>query len=327
MHKRTLGKTNIDISEIGLGTWQLGGSWGEVTESEALKILHTAADGGVTFYDTADVYGDGRSEQLIARFLKERPESFFVATKIGRWAEPGWPENFTLETMRAHVQASIKRLDVDAIDLVQLHCIPTDVLRKGEVFDHLRTLKTEGLVKQFGVSVETMEEGLLCLEHDDVATLQIIFNIFRQKAINSLFDKAKETNTGIIVRLPLASGLLSGKMTAQTHFDANDHRNFNKNGEAFNVGETFAGLPFAKGVELIDVLKELVPEGMTMSQMALRFILDFDAVSTVIPGASHVGQVTGNVSASDISPLSPDLHKKLRQFYDEEVASHIRGPY
>ncbi len=327
MYSRKLGKTNISVSEIGLGTWQIGGSWGDVSDEEALRILHTAADNGVTFYDTADVYGEGRSEQLIARFLKERPESLFVATKIGRWSTPGWAENFTLASMRSHVQASIKRLDMTTLDLVQLHCIPTDVLRQGDVFEHLRTLKKEGLIKQFGVSVETMEEALLCIEHDDVATLQIIFNIFRQKAIGTLFDRAQETNTGIIVRLPLASGLLSGKMTKDTHFDANDHRNFNKDGQAFNVGETFAGLPFDRGVELADSLKRLVPEGMTMVQMALRFILDFDAVSTVIPGASHIGQVIGNTSASELPPLGDELHAQLRHFYEQDVAAHIRGPY
>jgi len=327
MKQRQLGKTNEKVSEIGLGTWQIGGSWGEVSDQEAMDILHAAADAGVTFYDTADVYGDGRSERLIAQFIKERGGDLFVATKIGRWGTPGWPENFTLEAMRTHVEASRERLGVDALDLVQLHCIPTEILRTGEVFDNLRILKREGLIKQFGVSVETMEEALICIKHDDVASLQIIFNMLRQKPLDVLFEAALKSDTAIIVRLPLASGLLSGKMTKDTHFDIADHRNFNRDGQAFNVGETFAGLPYEKGVELVDSIKHLVPEGMTMAQMALRWILDFEAVTTVIPGASRAAQVASNVAVSDMAPLSPELHRALRTFYSQEVATHIRGAY
>lgn len=327
MKQRRLGKTNINVSEIGLGTWQIGGSWGDVSEDAALGILQEAADTEVTFFDTADVYGDGKSERLISEFMKNQADKPFVATKIGRWAEPGWPDNFTLETMRSHVKASLGRLQVDALDLVQLHCIPTEVLSKGEVFDSLRVLKKEGLIKQFGVSVETMEEAAICLRHDDVASLQIIFNIFRQKAIKSIFDEATKKDTAIIVRLPLASGLLSGKMTKATQFDPSDHRNFNRDGQAFNVGETFAGLPFEKGVELADTLKELVPEGMTMAQMSLRWILDFPAVSTVIPGASNARQVESNAAASELPPLSSELHALLGDFYEKNVEMHIRGAY
>ncbi|MDB5167059.1 MAG: NADP-dependent oxidoreductase domain [Candidatus Saccharibacteria bacterium] len=328
MNYRKFGKTNKTVSEIGLGTWQLGGSWGDVSDEEAIDILHTAADNGVTFFDTADVYGDGKSERLIAQFMKSRKaKDIFIATKIGRFSDPGWPDNFTLDAMRMHVQASLKRLEVDVLDLVQLHCIPTDVLRDGAVFEHLRTLKNEGLIKEFGVSVETMEEALICLEHEDVASLQVIFNIFRQKAIHTIFDEALKKDTAIIVRLPLASGLLSGKMTKTTHFDATDHRNFNRNGESFNVGETFAGLPYEKGVELADELKHLVPEGMTMAQMALRWILDFPAVSTVIPGASSATQIESNVSTSSLKPLSKELHQKLTDFYEQQVQMNIRGPY
>lgn len=327
MKQRRLGKTNIKVSEIGLGTWQIGGSWGDVSETVALGILQEATDKGVTFFDTADVYGDGKSERLICEFMNDQASKPFVATKIGRWADPGWPDNFTLENMRAHVGASLKRLQVNSLDLVQLHCIPTDVLSKGEVFDNLRILKKEGLIKQFGISVETMEEAAICLKHDDVASLQIIFNIFRQKAIKSIFDEASKKDTAIIVRLPLASGLLSGKMTKATQFDQGDHRNFNRDGQAFNVGETFAGLPFEKGVELADKLKELVPEGMTMAQMSLRWILDFPAVSAVIPGASNAEQVESNVSASEMPPLSSELHDLLSDFYTQHVEAHIRGPY
>ena len=327
MNQRRLGKTNINVSEIGLGTWQIGGSWGDVSEATALDILQGAANKGVTFFDTADVYGDGKSERLISEFVKNQVNKPFVATKIGRWSEPGWPDNFTLQSMRTHVEASLKRLQVDTLDLVQLHCVPTDVLKKGEVFDSLRTLKKEGLIKQFGVSVETMEEAEICLKHDDVASLQIIFNIFRQKAIKSIFDEAIKKDTAIIVRLPLASGLLSGKMTKATEFGLSDHRNFNRDGQAFNVGETFAGLPFEKGVELADKLKELVPEGMTMAQMSLRWILDFPAVTTVIPGASNAGQVESNVSASELPALSNELHGLLSDFYEQQVKMHIRGAY
>lgn len=327
MHYRQFRKTNIKVSEIGLGTWQLGGSWGDISEDVALGILRTAAEKGVTFIDTADVYGDGKSERLIAQFMKEQKKNIFIATKIGRFAEPGWPDNFNLDTMRQHVQASLKRLDVDVLDLVQLHCIPTDELRKGDVFDHLRQLKKEGLIKEFGVSVETMEEAEICLQHDDVASLQIIFNIFRQKAIKSIFEAAARKNTAIIVRLPLASGLLSGKMSKDTTFDTTDHRNFNRDGQSFNVGETFSGLPFEKGVELSDKLKKFVPDGMTMAQMSLRWILDFPAVTTVIPGASGSLQVESNVSASELEPLTDELHELIGTFYDEHVKANIRGPY
>lgn len=327
MKYRDFGKTRIKVSEIGLGTWQIGGSWGDISDDTALGILRTAAAKGVTFFDTADVYGGGKSERLIAQFMKEQRQDIFVATKIGRWSTPGWPENFSLGSMRQHIQAAMKRLHVDTLDLVQLHCIPTDVLRKGDVFNHLRQLKNEGMIKEFGASVETMEEAKICLQHDDIASLQIIFNVFRQKPIRTIFHEAVSKKTAIIVRLPLASGLLSGKMTQSTTFDSTDHRNFNRDGQSFNVGETFAGLPFEKGVELSEALKKLVPEGMTMAQMSLRWILDFPAVTTVIPGASSIAQAESNVVASDIAPLSSELHGLISTFYDEQVKAHIRGPY
>lgn len=327
MNKRIFGKTGVSVSEVGLGTWQLGGDWGEVADTAALDILMQAKQAGITFFDTADVYGSGRSEKLIGQFLRDAEEDIFVATKIGRRQDPGWPDNFLLEKMRAHIQDSLKRLGVDALDLVQLHCIPTNVLQRGEVFDNLRTLQSEGLIKRFGVSVETMEEAVICLDQPQLVSLQIIFNIFRQKPIGDLFEKAQSKQVAIIARVPLASGLLSGKMSADTSFDEKDHRNFNRDGQAFNVGETFAGLPFSKGVELADELKPLVPGGMTMAQMSLRWILDHDAVSTVIPGASSPAQVLANVAASDLPRLSPDLHAKLTKFYKNKVAANIRGPY
>ena len=327
MKQRAFGSSGIEVSEVGLGTWQIGGSWGEVSETESLAILRAAVDRGVNFFDTADVYGDGRSESLIGRFLRESSADVFVATKLGRGGNPGWPGNFTFDAMRGHTEASLQRLGVEALDLTQLHCVPTEVLRRGEVFEHLRNLQSQGKIRRFGASVESMEEALLCLEQEGLASLQIIFNIFRQKPIDTLFEKAQEKGVALIVRLPLASGLLSGKFTKTTHFSADDHRNFNRDGQAFNVGETFAGLPFEKGVELADAIKPMVPEGMTMAQMALRWILDFPAVSTIIPGARNTAQVESNVSASDLPVLGHELHARLREFHAAEVAPHIRGPY
>jgi aryl-alcohol dehydrogenase-like predicted oxidoreductase len=329
MKTRRFGHTR-EVSEIGIGTWQLGGTeWGEVSDDQALDTLRAAAGAGVTFVDTADIYGMGRSESLIGRFLKERADRdrFFVATKLGRHPEPGWPKNFTREGIRKHTEDSLRRLGVEALDLTQTHCIPPEVMRRGEVWEHLRELEREGKIRAFGASVESMDEALLCLEQEGMASLQIIFNIFRQKPIHILFQKAKARGVGLIVRLPLASGLLSGKLTADTAFGPRDHRTFNRDGQAFNVGETFAGLPLEKGVELADQLKPLVPDGTTMAQFALRWCLDFDAVTTVIPGAKHPQQARDNAAASDLPPLSDRLHQQLGQFYDDEVATHVRGPY
>ena len=318
---------NKPISEVGLGTWQIGGSWGEVSEAESLAILREAYQNGVNFFDTADVYGGGRSERLIGQFLQASGADVFVATKLGRNGNPGGAANLTLDAMRAHCENSLQNLGVESLDLTQLHCIATQALREGEVFESLRTLQKEGKIKRFGASVESMEEALICLEQDGLASLQIIFNIFRQKPIAELFDVAQQKGIALIVRLPLASGLLSGKMTKETHFDKDDHRNFNQNGESFNVGETFAGLPFELGVELADELQTLVPPEMTMAQMALGWILDFPAVTTIIPGASKSAQVRANVSASDLAPLGDELHEKLREFYESRVKNHIRGSY
>jgi len=328
VNKRVFDGTGVSVSEIGLGAWQLGGTeWGDVSEIEALKTLRAAAENGINFFDTADVYGLGRSEELIGRFLKQCPERIFVATKLGRFPEPGWPQNFSLEGVRAHTEASLRRLGVEALDLTQLHCIPIEVLRQGEIFESLRLLKQEGKIKHFGVSVESMEEALVSLAQPDLTSLQIIFNIFRQKPISALFDQAQARNVALVIRLPLASGLLSGKYTKETRFPAADHRTFNRNGESFNVGETFAGLPFEKGVDLANALKQLVPHDITMAQMALRWILDFEPVSVVIAGARNAAQAEGNAKASDVPPLNSELHEKLKSFYEKEVAMHIRGPY
>jgi len=312
---------------VGLGTWQLGGGWGDVTDEVALKTLRAALETGTTLFDTADVYGDGRSESLIGKFLKETRAPVYVATKLGRFSPPGWPGNFTREGIRQHTEASLKRLGVEALDLTQLHCVPFEVLKAGEVFAHLRELKREGKIRDFGASVESMDEALYCVRQDGVAALQIIFNIFRQKPAEELFAEAKQRGVALLVRLPLASGLLGGKMTKSTTFAANDHRNFNRDGQAFNVGETFAGLPFEKGVELADELKTLVPPGFSLAEMALRWCLDFDAVSVIIPGAKNPEQARANTRASALPPLSRELHERLRTFYAQKVAAHIRGPY
>jgi len=333
MRQRPFGRLRNRVSEIGLGCWQLGGAdWGDVSDEQALDTLRAAADAGVTFFDTADVYGMGRSESLIGRFLSERKadhakEHLFVATKLGRSPNPGWPENFTPAAMRAHTEASLKRLGVEALDLTQLHCVPTDVLKRGEVFETLRQLQKEGIIRHWGASVESMAEAMLCVRQEGLVSLQIIFNLFRQKPLTDLFGEARHRGVALIVRLPLASGLLSGKMTKETQFAENDHRTYNRDGQKFNVGETFAGLRFEKGVELADALKPLVPQGMTMAQMALRWCLDFEAVTTVIPGAKSPQQAKENAKVSDLRGLSDDLHERLRTFYLDRVATHIRGPY
>ncbi len=328
MKQREFGRSGFKVSEIGLGTWQLGGAdWGEIDEPTALSTLQAASETGVNFLDTADVYGLGRSETLIGKFLKGCPDRIFVATKLGRFPQPGWPGNFTFESLRAHTEASLRRLGVEALDLQQLHCVPPEVLKQGEVFDGLRALQQEGKIKHFGASVESMDEALICLEQEGLCALQIIFNIFRQKPITELFEKAKSKRVALIVRLPLASGLLAGKFTRATTFGEQDHRHYNRDGQSFNVGETFAGLPFETGVDLAETLRPLIPEGMTMAKMALRWTLDFDAVSTVIPGARNAAQAAANSVASELPALSAELHERLRVLYAHEVAPYIRGPY
>ncbi|WP_221031198.1 aldo/keto reductase [Actomonas aquatica] len=330
MQTRPFGNTGRAVGEIGLGTWQLGANWGDVSEEDAIETLRTAVEGGVTFLDTADVYGAGRSETIIGEFLSDHcddPDDLFVATKLGRGSEPGWPLNFTRAAVREHTEESLERLGIDALDLTQLHCVPTEELKKGELFGWLDELKDEGKIKAYGASVESMEEALFCLEDGRVNSLQIIFNVLRQKPATVLFEKAKAANVGLIVRLPLNSGLLGGKMSKYTTFAADDHRNFNRDGQAFNVGETFGGLPFETGLEIIEELRPLVPEGYTMAEFALRWILDHDAVSVVIPGARNPAQVKSNLAAAALDPLSPELHEKLAEFYRAQVAEHIRGPY
>ena len=327
MNYRTFGNTGWTVSEVGLGTWQIGADWGDVDDSTAEKVLETAVENGVTFFDTADCYGEGLAETRLGRFVKTLSTEVVIATKIGRFPRPGWPDNFSLKQIRKHTEDSLKRLGMETLDLAQVHCPPTDLLKRGEVFDWLRTLKQEGKIKQFGFSVESMEEAQICLHEKGVTSLQIIFNIFRQKPIESIFKQAQEKQVAIIVRLPLASGLLSGKLQRDTAFSDNDHRNFNRDGQEFNVGETFSGLPFEKGLELVENLKKHVPKNQALSQSALRWVLDFEAVSVVIPGSKNPKQVIDNCAASSLAPLTPAMHESLSDFYFNEIASHIRGKY
>lgn len=326
MKYRPFGQTGIRVSEIGLGCWQFGGDFGPVDNEEAEATMEAAIQVGINFFDTANVYGSGQSESWIGNYLSKSRETVFVATKYGRG--PGvYPDGYSLAGMRQQTLDAIERLRVEQIDLLQLHCVPTEILRKGEVFDWLRTLQQEGLIAHFGASIESVEEGLICLEQPGLATLQVIFNVLRQKPAHELFPQALKKGVGVIVRLPLASGLLSGKFTPQTQFAETDHRHYNRNGECFNVGETFAGLPFEKGVELAEGLRGFLPEGFSMVDLALRWILDHQAVTTVIAGAKRVEQVIANTRASRLPRLTPELHQQLAQYYAAQVREHIRGPY
>ena len=327
MNKRQLGKNGFYISEVGLGCWQIGADWGdEVHTKEARKILEQAVANGINFFDTADVYGNGRSETLIGNFIKETNSTIKVATKFGR-AFNVFPSNYSEKALRNAVDASRKRLNKDCLDLLQLHCIPFEELKKGHIFDWLRTLKHEGKIAGFGASVESIKEGLLCIEQDELQSLQVIYNIFRQKLTDQLLPQAYKKGVGIIVRLPLASGLLTGKFNSETTFSENDHRNFNKDGEAFNVGETFAGLPFSEGVQLSKLLQTYCQKEMSMVAFALRWILDHKEVTTIIPGASSARQIIENSKASNLPNLPLGLLNELREFYNTKVKSHIRGVY
>ena len=317
------------ISEVGLGTWQLGSAdWGNVDEALAMEILQSFVDAGGNFIDTADVYGMGISERIIGKFLKTTEKQLYVATKLGRRSEPGkpWPPDYTYDYMHRQVEDSLQHLGVQQLFLEQLHCIPTEEMRSGKIFDHYRKLQEENLIKYWGASVETSEEALICLEQDGLASLQIIFNLFRQHVADEIFEKAAAKNVAIIVRVPLASGLLTGKFTPQTIFEKTDHRNFNADGKVFNAGETFSGIEFNKGLELVDQMKQLLPDER-LAQWSIRWILDHPQVTTVIPGASKLSQVKSNVEASDMPGLSSDLHTRLRKLYEEKVKPGIRGHY
>lgn len=324
---RILGPTGFPVTEIAFGAWAIGAEWGEKVPSETARgALHAAIDAGMRFIDTADIYGGGRSECLIGEVLKERSERIFVATKMGK--AQGWEAEESI--MEATILGSIERLGVDVIDLVQLHCIPPDTLKAGKVFEHLEMLKAKGLIRYYGASVESIDEGLFCLENSDCASLQVIFNIFRQRLNETLLPKAKSSGVGIIARVPLASGVLAGKFTTEHEFDERDHRRFNANGEQFNVGETFAGVPFAKAVEFAERVRQiLADEGgyATLAQKSLRWILDHDTVSTVIPGAKSAQQARDNAAASALPPLSNEAHEALKELYRNEIDAEVRGVY
>lgn len=320
MQFRTLGKTGFNISAISLGTWQVGGQWGsEFNQKNADEILNTAVDNGVNFIDTADVYSDGESEKAIGRFLKTRKERIYVATKCGRQIQPHINEGYQPKVLRKYVEDSLKRLQLETIDLIQLHCPPTQVFYRPEIFELFSQLKKEGKILHLGVSVEKVEEALKAIEFDHVTTVQIIFNMFRQRPAELFFSEAKRKNIGVIVRVPLASGLLTGNYTEQTVFESGDHRQFNRNGEAFDKGETFSGIDYATGLKAVEELKQIVPAGKTLSSLALKWILGFDAVSTIIPGASKPEQVIRNLQAINEDELTDDQLQQVKNVYEEYI--------
>ncbi|MEU7914800.1 aldo/keto reductase [Microbispora bryophytorum] len=321
MEQRVLGRTGRQVGVVGLGAWQLGADWGEVSEADALATLNAAVDAGTTFIDTADVYGDGRSEKVIGKLLKERT-GLTVATKMGRRVQQT-PDAYTLDNFRAWTDRSRANLDVDTLDLVQLHCPPSAVFETDEVFDALDTLVAEGRIAAYGVSVETVAEALTAIARPGVASVQIILNAFRLKPLDEVLPAAEKAGVGIIARVPLASGLLSGKYGPQTVFGEDDHRNFNRQGEAFDVGETFSGVEYGVGLQAVERLRGLVPEGMTMAQFALRWIIDQPGVSVVIPGARNPGQAGANVAAAHFPPLSAETHDAVRQVYDDLIRPQV----
>jgi aryl-alcohol dehydrogenase-like predicted oxidoreductase len=322
---RTFGRIGNEVSEIGFGAWQIGADWGNVDEDDALATLHAAADAGVTFFDTADVYGDGRSERLVGRLARERAEGgapVMVATKMGRRAEQT-VANYSPENFRAWNDRSRKNLGVDTLELVQLHCPPTDLYYRPDVFEGLEAMVQEGRIAAYGVSVERVEEGLKALEYPNVATVQIIFNAFRQRPAAVFLREAARRGVGVIARVPLASGLLSGRYTRETSFPPDDHRTFNRHGERFDVGETFAGVPFEVGLDAVEALSELVPNGATPAQFALRWILMHDEVSTVIPGARSPDQARASAAAADLPPLDEEKMTSVAEIYDQRIAPYV----
>lgn len=319
MHYRALGRTGWKVSEISFGAWAIGGSWGQVSDEESMAALHRAIDSGVNFIDTADVYGGGRSERLIARLKKERKEEIIVATKAGRRLPRQTVEGYTRENLAAWVEDSLRNLSTDRLDLVQLHGPPTELYSRPEVFGMLDDLVAAGKIRYYGVSVEKIEEALKAMEMPNLQTVQIIFNCFRQRPAEVFFAKAKEKRVGILARVPLASGLLTGKLRSDSTFAADDHRNFNRRGQAFDVGETFSGVDYEVGLAAVEELRKLLPAGVPMSQFALRWILMFDAVTCAIPGGKRAEQVAANCSASELPPLSPDAMAGVRRIYDEKI--------
>jgi aryl-alcohol dehydrogenase-like predicted oxidoreductase len=327
MNYRQLGTTDMRVSEISFGAWAIGGSWGPVRDEESYAALNRAVDLGVNFIDTADVYGDGRSEQLIGRLLKERKEEIFVATKAGRRLSPHTADGYNRTNLESFLDRSLKNLRVDSVDLLQLHCPPTEVYYRPEVFRALDELKRKGKIRYYGVSVEKVAEALKATEYVDLQSVQIIFNMFRLKPAIEFFPKAKERKVGVIVRVPLASGLLTGKITAQTKFPEDDHRNFNRQGQAFDVGETFSGVNLETGLKAVEELKAIVPQGATLAQTALRWILMFDSVTCAIPGAKRPEQVEENVRAAILPALDTRTMSQIRAIYDRLIRPEVHMRY
>ena len=315
------------VSEVSFGAWAIGGSWGPVRDEESYAALNRAVDLGVNFIDTADVYGDGRSEQLIGRLLNERKEEVFVATKAGRRLSPHTADGYNRTNLEAFVDRSLRNLGVDCIDLLQLHCPPTEVYYRPEVFKTLDELKRKGKIRYYGVSVEKAAEALKATEYANLQSVQIIFNMFRLKPATDFFPTAKERKVGVIVRVPLASGLLAGKITAQTKFPEDDHRNFNRQGQAFDMGETFSGVNLETGLKAVEELKTIVPQGATLAQIALRWILMFDSVTCAIPGAKRPRQVDENVEAAVLPPLSVADMSKVQAIYDRLIRPEVHMRY
>ena len=324
MKQRTFGKTGHAVSEIGFGAWAIGGSWGDVSEADAKAALHAALDSGTTFIDTADVYGDGRSERIIAAVLKERGGARpFVATKAGRRLDPHVAQGYTAANLNAFVERSLKNLETDCLDLVQLHCPPTEVYYRPEVFQAMDAMVAAGKIRDYGVSVEKVEEGLKAIEYPGVKSVQIIYNIFRQRPADLFLREARERGIAVIVRVPLASGLLTGKMNANTQFAADDHRHFNREGQAFDKGETFAGVPYDVALQAVEDIRALVPQGVSMAQFALRWILMNQGVTTVIPGAKNAEQAKANSAASELPALTDATMAALRAIYLKKIAPFV----
>ena len=323
MHYRQLGRTGWKVSEISFGAWAIGGSWGAVDDTESLAALHKAVDCGVNFIDTADVYGMGRSERLIARLKRERKEEIVVATKAGRRLSPHTADGYNASNLGGFIDDSLRNLETDCLDLVQLHCPPTDVYYRPEVFDTLDALVQAGKIRYYGVSVERVEEALKAIEYPNVQSVQIIFNCFRQRPADLFFEQAKRRKVGILARVPLASGLLSGRLRRDSQFAADDHRQFNRNGEEFDVGETFSGVPYEDGLAAVEELRKLAPPGFTLAQFALRWILMFDTVTCAIPGGKRPAQVEENCAASLLEPLSEVAMEGVRWVYDERIRGMV----
>ncbi|MGN2406670.1 aldo/keto reductase [Pseudomonas syringae] len=324
MHYRVMDRAGVKLSEIGFGAWAIGGAWGEVSESDAKAALHAALDQGTTFIDTADVYGDGRSERIIAEVVGERGgDRPFIATKAGRRLSPHVAQGYTRANLNSFVERSLRNLQTDCLDLVQLHCPPTEIYYQPEVFEIMEGMIASGKIRNYGVSVEKVEEALKAIEYPGVVSVQMIYNIFRQRPASLFMQEAKKRGVGVIVRVPLASGLLSGKMTNATAFAADDHRLFNRNGEAFDKGETFAGVPFSVALEAVEQLRPFVPQGTTMAQFALRWILMESGVTTVIPGAKLAQQAKANSDSSDLPPIPETTMRALRTLYDSKISPHV----